>query len=163
MRKFAMFAASVVAAALCGVAATAQTSERVEAGKLSCDISGGIGLIIASQRTLNCAFTPSIPGPPEFYAGTLTKIGLDLGITAGGVMIWLVYAPTSRPAGALAGSYVGASAEASVVAGVGANVLLGGSNRTIELQPVAVQSQTGLNIAAGVAGIELRWVRYGTT
>ena len=62
-------------------------------------------------------------------------------------------------AGALAGSYGGASAEASVVAGVGANVLVGGSNRTIELQPLSVQGQIGLNVAAGVAGIELRWVR----
>jgi hypothetical protein len=161
MRKFAMLAAAVAGAALCGGAATAQLNERVQAGKLSCDISGGVGLIVGSQRTLNCAFTPSNPGPPEFYAGTLTKFGLDLGITAGGVMTWAVYAPTLRPEGALARAYAGASAEASVVAGVGANVLLGGSLRTIELQPLAVQSQTGLNIAAGVAGIELRWVRYG--
>jgi len=112
---------------------------------------------------LNCAFTPSDPGPPEFYAGSLTKLGLDLGITARGVMIWAVYAPTSRPAGALAGSYAGASAEASLLAGVGANVLVGGSDSTIQLQPLAVQSQTGLNIAAGVAGIELHWVCYGAT
>jgi hypothetical protein len=74
-------------------------------------------------------------------------------------MVWLVYAPTNRPAGALAGSYGGATAEASVVAGVGANVLVGGSNRTVELQPVSLQGQAGLNVAAGVAGIELRWVR----
>jgi hypothetical protein len=74
-------------------------------------------------------------------------------------MTWVVYAPTSRPAGALAGSYGGASAEASVVAGVGANVLIGGSNRTIELQPVSLQGQSGLNFAAGVAEIELRWFR----
>ena len=74
-------------------------------------------------------------------------------------MVWVVYAPTTRPAGALAGSYTGASAEASVVAGVGANVLIGGSNRTVELQPVSLQGQTGLNLAAGVAEIELRWVR----
>ena len=163
MRKFVMLAAAVTAAALCCPAATAQTDGRVQAGKLSCDISRGIGLIIASQRTLNCAFTPSVPGPPEFYAGTLTKIGLNLGITAESVVIWAVYAPPSRPPGALAGSYVGAAAEASVVAGMAANVLLGGSNQTVELQPLAVRSQMGLNIAAGVAGIELRWVRFGTT
>jgi hypothetical protein len=163
MRKFTKFAASFAAMALCGPAAAAQINGRVQAGTLSCDISGGLGLIIASQQTLNCAFTPSIPGPPEFYAGTLTKIGFEFGITTGGVMIWVVYAPTSRPAGALAGSYAGPSAEASVMAGVGANVLIGGSFRTIELQPIAVQSQTGLNIAAGIAGLQLRWVRYGTS
>ncbi len=74
-------------------------------------------------------------------------------------MVWLVYAPTSRRAGALSGSYGGATAEATVGAGVGANVLIGGSNRTIELQPLSLQGQAGLNVAAGVAGIDLRWVR----
>ena len=158
MGKFAAFAA-VTAAALTAVTAAAQPRERIQAGALACDISGGIGLIIGSQRTLNCSFTSSLPGPVEFYVGTLTKFGVDLGVTSGGSMVWLVYAPTNRPAGALAGSYGGATAEASVVAGVGANVLVGGSNRTVELQPVSLQGQTGLNVAAGVAGIELRWVR----
>jgi len=163
MRKFTVLAATVTAATLCGPAATAQINGRVQAGTLSCDMSGGLGMIIASQQTLNCAFTPSIPGPPEFYTGTLTKIGFEFGITTGGVMIWVVYAPTSRPAGALAGSYAGLSAEASVMAGVGANVLIGGSFHTIVLQPLAVQSQTGLNIAAGIAGLQLRWVQYSTS
>ena len=159
MRHFAKFAVIAAVAAMITVPAAAQPRERIQAGTLTCDISGGIGLIFGSQRTLNCSFTPAIPGPIEFYAGTLTKVGVDLGITTGGVMVWTVYAPTSRPAGALAGSYGGATAEASVVAGVGANVLIGGSNRTVELQPLSVQGQAGLNVAAGVAGIELRWVR----
>jgi hypothetical protein len=157
MRKFAKLA--VIAAAPALVAGTATAQERVQAGQLTCDISGGIGLIFGSQRTLNCTFAPSDPGPAEFYAGTLTKLGVDIGVTAGGAMVWLVYAPTSRPAGALSGSYGGATAEATVVAGVGANVLIGGSNRTVELQPVSLQGQAGLNVAAGVAGIDLRWVR----
>ena len=156
MRKFAKLA---VIAAAAVVAGTAAAQDRVQAGQLTCDISGGIGLIFGSQRTLNCTFAPSVPGPAEFYAGTLTKLGVDIGVTAGGAMVWLVYAPTSRPAGALAGSYGGAAAEATVVAGFGANVLIGGSNRTVELQPVSLQGQAGLNVAAGVAGIDLRWVR----
>jgi hypothetical protein len=157
MRKFAKLA--VIAAAPALVAGTAAAQERVQAGQLTCDISGGIGLVFGSQRTLDCTFAPSIPGPAEFYAGTLTKLGVDIGVTAGGAMVWVVYAPTSRPAGALSGSYGGATAEATVVAGVGANVLIGGSNRTVELQPVSLQGQAGLNVAAGVAGIDLRWVR----
>ena len=157
MRKFATLA--VIAAAPALVAGTAAAQDRVQAGQLTCDISGGIGLIFGSQRTLNCTFAPSVPGPAEFYAGTLTKLGVDIGVTAGGAMVWVVYAPTSRPAGALSGSYGGATAEATVVAGVGANVLIGGSNRTVELQPVSLQGQAGLNVAAGVAGIDLRWVR----
>ena len=156
MEKFAKLAAVTAAAALVAVTAAAQ---RIQAGTLTCDISGGIGFIIGSQRTLNCSFASALPGPVEFYIGTLTKLGVDIGATSGGVMVWVVYAPTTRPAGALAGSYTGASAEASVIAGVGANVLIGGSNRTVELQPVSLQGQTGLNLAAGVAEIDLRWLR----
>jgi hypothetical protein len=104
-------------------------------------------------------FTPSQPGPREVYTGSITKFGLDLGATAGGEMIWAVYAPTNRRLGALAGHYGGASAEATVGAGVGANVLVGGSNRTVSLQPVSVQGQAGLNVAAGVAEIDLRPAR----
>ena len=104
-------------------------------------------------------FTPSQPGPREVYTGSITKFGLDLGATAGGEMVWAVYAPTNRRFGALAGHYGGASAEATVGAGLGANVLVGGSDRTVTLQPVSVQGQAGLNVAAGVAEIDLRPAR----
>src|SRR5262249_20657225 len=157
MRKFTKFA--VVTALTALVAGTASAQERTQVGQLTCDISGGIGLIFGSQRTLNCTFTPSDAGSAEFYAGTLTKLGIDVGVTDRGAMVWLVYAPTSRPAGALAGSYGGATAEATVAAGVGANVLVGGSHRTVALQPLSLQGQSGLNVAAGVAGIDLHWVR----
>jgi hypothetical protein len=162
MRKLFMLTAMGASVLAAGMAA-AQPQERIQAGSLTCDISGGIGLIIGSQRTLTCAFRPSLPGPVEFYAGNLTKLGLDVGVTAAGVMVWVVYAPTNQPAGALAGSYAGASAEAAVGAGVGANLLIGGSNQTIELQPVSLQGQAGLNVAAGIASIELHWVRWGVS
>jgi uncharacterized protein DUF992 len=157
MHQFVKLA--VAAAAALMIAAPSSAQERVQVGTLTCDISGGFGFIIGSQKTLNCSFTPGYPGPIEFYAGTISKIGLDLGVTTGGVMVWTVYAPTSRIAGALAGSYGGATAEATVVGGVGANVLVGGNNRTVTLQPLSVQGQGGFNVAAGVAGIDLRWVR----
>jgi hypothetical protein len=133
--------------------------ERTQVGDLTCNISGGVGLVVGSQRTLDCTFMPSVPGPVEHYTGTLTKLGVDVGVTANGALIWVVYAPTVRPTGALSGTYGGAAVEASVGTGVGANVLVGGSNNTIELQPVALQEQTGLNLAAGVAGIDLHWVK----
>jgi Protein of unknown function (DUF992) len=157
MRRLVTLALAAAIPAMATVSASAQ--ERTQVGDLTCDISGGLGLIFGSQKTLNCTFMPAIPGPVEHYAGTLTKLGVDIGATAGGVMVWLVYAPTNRGAGALTGSYGGATAEATIVGGLGANVLVGGSNRTVELQPVSVQSQAGLNIAAGVAGIDLHWVR----
>jgi len=93
------------------------------------------------------------------YTGSITKFGLDLGATAGGEMAWSVFAPSNKRFGALAGHYGGATAEATVGAGVGANVLVGGSNRTVTLQPLSVQGQTGLNLAVGVAGLELHPAR----
>ena len=156
MRKhLAGFAALVAAATIPGAALA---EERMQAGNLTCDVSAGIGLILGSQRQVY-TFTPAQPGPVEVYTGSITRIGLDLGATAGGVMIWVVYAPTDRPVGGLAGEYAGASAEASFVAGLGANVLVGGSGSTVALQPVSVQGQAGINLAAGIAGLELQFVR----
>jgi uncharacterized protein DUF992 len=140
------------------IPASAQAN-RTKVGTLSCDVSAGIGLIITSKKDLTCMFTPSQPGPREVYVGSISKFGLDLGATAGGEMVWAVYAPTTRKFGALAGNYGGATAEATVGAGLGANVLVGGSDRTVALQPVSVQGQAGLNVAAGVAELRLRPAR----
>ena len=149
---------AVAAAVALPIPASAQAN-RTKVGTLSCDISGGIGLIITSKKDLTCMFTPSQPGPKEVYVGSITKFGLDLGATAGGEMVWAVYAPSTRKFGALAGNYGGATAEATVGAGLGANVLVGGSDRTVALQPVSVQGQAGLNVAAGVADLRLRPAR----
>jgi hypothetical protein len=155
-----MFRTVITAAALAlALAGAAPAQERVQAGSLTCDVSAGIGLIIGSQRNVSCTFTPAQPGPIEYYTGTISKLGVDIGVTTGGVMVWAVWAPTNRPVGALAGTYAGAAAEASVVAGLGANALVGGNNRTIALQPFSIQGQVGLNIAAGVAGLNLSYVR----
>lgn len=136
--------------------ATAQPAQGVKVGTLVCDVSGGIGMIIGSQKGVQCLFNPNLPGPPEAYVGTISKFGIDIGATTAGQMVWAVYAPTTRVYGALAGTYAGATAEATIAVGLGANVLVGGSNRTIALQPLSVSGQTGLNLAAGVASLELR-------
>lgn len=149
---------TMAAALALPIPASAQAN-RTKVGTLSCDISGGIGLIITSKKDLTCMFTPSQPGPKEVYVGSITKFGLDLGATAGGEMVWAVYAPSTRKFGALAGNYGGATAEATVGAGLGANVLVGGSDRTVALQAVSVQGQAGLNVAAGVADLQLRPAR----
>ncbi|MFL5042416.1 MAG: DUF992 domain-containing protein [Xanthobacteraceae bacterium] len=151
-------AAVALSLALAGSAA-AQAPQRPKVGTLTCDISAGIGMIIGSQKQVQCLFTPAEPAPREVYVGFIRKFGLDLGATTGGEMVWSVYAPTTGRIAALAGTYVGATGEATVGAGRGANVLVGGSDRTVTLQPVAVQGQTGLNVAAGVAELELRPVR----
>jgi hypothetical protein len=159
MRKIALLGAASCLLFAASASFAQIPAEHIHAGMLSRDISGGIGFIIGSQKALNCSFVPTLPGPPEFYSGKITKLGIDLGGTRSGVMVWAVYAPTNRTAGFLAGTYGGASAELTVGAGVGANILVGGSFRTVELQPFTVQQQTGINVAAGVAEIELRFVR----
>jgi len=147
--------------ALAAVSFTAPTAQaqRIRTGVLNCDVSAGIGLIIGSQRSVNCLFTPDGGGPQEGYFGTISKLGLDIGITGGGVMVWGVYADTSRGYGFLAGDYAGASGEVTVAAGLGANVLVGGSSRTVALQPVSLSGQVGLNLALGVANLSLRPAR----
>jgi hypothetical protein len=131
------------------------SAQQMRAGLLTCDVSGGIGLIITSQKQVSCTFKAEQAGRQEDYDGTITKYGLDLGVTGGGVMMWAVLTDTVAGPGFLAGDYVGASGEASVGAGLGANVLIGGSNRTATLQPVSVSGDIGLNFAVGVASLRL--------
>src|SRR3954454_17273793 len=154
----------LVGAAVVGLAAMAGVTQAQrpvweQSGTLNCDVSAGIGFIIGSQRQVNCLFTPSYPAPPEQYVGTITKVGLDIGATAAGQLVWAVSMSTTRRRGVLAGSYAGASAEATVGAGLGANVLVGGNDRSVALQPLSIQGQVGLNVAAGVAEIALQFVR----
>jgi hypothetical protein len=145
------------ATALAGLAmSTPAQAQYVQAGLLVCDITGGVGVIVASTKQVACRFV-NAAGEPEVYTGAISRVGLDLGVTGGGQLLWAVFAPSGSFArGALAGNYAGASAEATVVLGVGANVLFGSSERSIALQPVSVQGQTGLSAAAGIAGLQLR-------
>ncbi|MGA2566184.1 MAG: DUF992 domain-containing protein [Pseudolabrys sp.] len=137
----------------------AAAQDRIKAGTLVCDVSGGLGMIIGSKKDVQCLFNPSLAGPAEGYIGSISKFGLDIGATSAGQMVWAVYAPSSYGPGVLAGVYTGATAEATIAVGLGGNVLIGGSNRTVALQPLSVTGQTGLNLAAGVASLELRPAR----
>ena len=157
-KRLIAFAAMALAATV-ALPASSMAQHRTRVGTLNCDISAGIGAIIASKKRVTCMFTPSARGPREVYVGSISKFGLDVGATSGGEMVWAVFAPSSRRFGALAGNYIGATAEATVGAGLGANALVGGSNRTITLQPLSVQGQTGLNVAGGVAELTLRPAR----
>jgi Protein of unknown function (DUF992) len=159
-RRMAFAAAAVAAGvlALAGGPALAQ-QRQLQVGQLTCSLSAGIGLVVGSQRNVNCILRGQPGEPDEAYAGTMTRIGLDIGVTGGGVIVWTVFADTNRYAGMLAGKYGGATAEVSLAAGLGANVLVGGSNRTIALQPVSLQGQVGLNIGAGIGELELHPVR----
>lgn len=147
-------AAAVVALlALAGPAGAAG----VKVGVLTCHVSSGWGFIFGSSKDLHCNFSPS-HGYGERYVGSVSKFGVDVGYTSGGVLVWDVFAPTSTfRRGALAGSYGGATASATVGVGAGANVLVGGSGRSIDLQPVSIEGNTGLNVAAGIGEITLHY------
>ncbi|WP_046116522.1 DUF992 domain-containing protein [Ensifer aridi] len=143
------FIAAVTLAALSG-AASAQSY--VTLGRLTCGSEGGTGLIVTSTKNLMCTFRPADGSPGAVYAGTITKIGIDIGATGKTVMIWDVLAKTGTPLTeyALAGEYVGVGADASFAVGGGAKVIAGGTNKAFMLQPVNVQVQEGLNVALGI-------------
>ncbi|WP_029584366.1 DUF992 domain-containing protein [Bradyrhizobium sp. URHD0069] len=149
-------ACAALALALAMVPATAQEAGRTRVGTLTCNISPGVGLIVGGQRQLSCIYASARGRGREAYQGTVSTLGLDIGATSGGQLIWAVFAPTTLRRAALAGTYAGATAGGTVGMGASANVLVGGSDRTVALQPVSVQMQTGMNIAAGVSSMELR-------
>jgi hypothetical protein len=123
-----------------------------QVGVLTCKLNPSIGFIIAGHQSMQCNYAPATAGPPQAYEGAINTVGLDIGVTAGGVLAWTVFAPTQgAPAGALAGEYIGAS-------GAGANVLLGGSGRTFALQLLSLQGSIAVNIALGVSMLKLRVV-----
>ncbi len=143
-----------------GFAGEASAQGRAKVGTLACNLAPSVGFIIGGRQRLGCTYTPDGPFPPETYVGNLSTVGLDIGVSGGGRMIWAVFAPTRGfPRGALAGVYVGASADVAVGIGLGANVLVGGSRRSVALQPLSVEANTGLNLAAGVSRLGLRFVR----
>ena len=147
-------AAGLVAALLAAPAASAQT--RVVAGQLTCNVAPGTSFVFGSTREVNCVFTPT-EGPAERYIGSIKRYGADLGFTNQATMIWAVVSVQNKvPPGGLAGGYGGVAAAVTPGAGGAANVLVGSSNRNVSLQPVSVEGNTGLNIALGVAELELR-------
>src|SRR3954452_9681207 len=126
----------------------------IQIGTLTCNASSSWGFIFGSTRVIDCTFTS--PGRVEQYRGQISKFGIDIGYTEGGILIWTVVAPTAmlRP-GDLAGNYGGATASATVGIGVGAYALVGGSMNSIALQPLSIEANRGLDIAGGVASMSL--------
>lgn len=147
----------IVGLAIAASAAAADDSQ-IHAGLLECDVSAGVGLIFSEKQTMSCTFKPVGGGPIDRYTGKIEEVGIALGATAKGIMIWsVVSAAHGVPSGALAGRYTGLSANASLGLGLGENVLAGGSNRAFMLQPSSYEGQVGLNIATGVTHVTLEW------
>src|SRR5882762_4280974 len=91
--------------------AQAQPATWSQVGMLTCKLNPSIGFVIFGHQSMECRFVQNAPLPTQAYEGALNTVGIDLGVTAGGVMGWAVLSPTAGPPpGALAGEYVGASA-----------------------------------------------------
>jgi Protein of unknown function (DUF992) len=151
---------SIAIAALAIPLAGANAMPPVRAGVLQCEGGQNVGYVVGSMASLECVFQ-SEGRRPEPYIATVRRFGLDLGITDQTRLTWAVNAPTGRVArGDLAGNYGGVGANASVGVGGGGNFLVGGPQNAYALQPISVQGQTGFNVAAGVAAIELEPVRF---
>src|SRR5579863_4338575 len=152
-----LMGAGLAAASLMMAAGAAQAAPHgVRVGDLTCNVASGWGFIFGSSKDLHCTYRGS-NGHREHYTGAISKFGVDVGYTEGGVLVWGVFAPTSdMRKGALSGDYVGATAQATIAVGAGANVLVGGFNKSIDLQPLSVEGSEGLNVAAGIGSITLR-------
>jgi hypothetical protein len=150
---------AVAAAGLALVAsAPAHAQSGVRVGVLTCNVASGWGLIFGSSKEVNCTFSRD-GRDVGHYQGHIDKFGVDIGYTAGGVMVWGVFAPTEGPPpGSLDGTYGGVTASATAGVGVGANLLVGGSDRSISLQPLSVEGNTGINVAGGIAGLRLHYL-----
>ena len=145
----------LLAAAVSVALAVPAFAEQVKVGELTCEVSAGLGAIIASSKDMTCRYAP-IRGRHETYHGHIGKFGLDIGATDRGVLAWGVFAPTARlPRHALAGGYSGFGANATVGVGLGAASMMGGMGHEISLQPSSVQTPNGLDFAAGVTSLQL--------
>jgi hypothetical protein len=155
MSRFSLLLGAA-AAMLVASFAQAQQPQRVQLGVLECRGAASVGFIVGSVTSLGCVLRGD-GRRDEPYVATIRKVGLDLGITQETALAWAVFAPVDRLGpGDLAGSYAGAQGSASVGVGLGANVLVGGSNNSVALQPLSLQGSTGLNVALGLEELELR-------
>ncbi len=146
-------------AAMLSLPATAQAPQSwTQVGGLACRVDPSIGFIIFGHQPMDCRYTPNNQAlPPEGYDGAINTVGLDVGVSAGSVLGWAVFAPTTgMPVGALAGEYIGVSGDLGIGLGAGANVLLGGSGRTIALQPLSLQGSIAVNVVLGASSLKLR-------
>ena len=155
MRMVPTFLGAALLSLAVATTSYAQTAQ-VKAGTLTCKGKGRVGLILGSKESLDCTYKPAGDQPARKIRGTITNIGLDVGVKGASVMVWGVLgSTTSLPGEALRGNFVGAAADASLGLGAGAKVLVGGNNNSVALQPLSVQGQTGINLAVGVSGLKL--------
>ncbi len=144
----------LLSAAFFGLSAAGSYAAPVQTGVLECSVAPGVGIIVGSSKSVSCIFRRA-HGPAEYYNGTISRLGLDLGGTGPGQIVWGVV--TAGPPGpyALAGTYSGPEAGFALGDGFSANALVGGSGNSISLQPMAAGASSGINLSAGIGALSL--------
>jgi hypothetical protein len=150
---------TICALSFCARSSSVAMAQSVQVGTLLCHVSGGVGMIIIENQALDCVYTDAKGSPPQHYIGRLTNVGANIGISGPGQLVWNVLAATNAvQPGALAGDYVGAEGSLAIGAGAGGALLVGGSNKTISLQPLSVSLGTGANLSAGLGNVSLQYM-----
>ena len=122
---------------------------------LTCSVVPGsrVNLLIRSTADVNCVYSKG--GATEHYVGeTGIALGLDLSFKRDEKMAFTVIAASedvSPGARALGGRYVGGELSAAAGLGLGAKALVGGGAKNIGLQPIALESSTGLGASGGLS------------
>lgn len=141
-------------AAVAAIAFTGAANAGGKLGVLSCDVEGGWGAVIGSKKEVTCTFT-NTKGRTTEYVGSISRLGVDVGYLGNRKIVWAVVGVGNNKKANLSGTYIGASASATAIVGVGANALIGGMKNGIVLNPVSVEGSTGVAVAAGIASLTL--------
>ncbi len=155
--RAARILATICASVVIGTGMTPARGEPFKVGRLSCISSPRVGQVLRSTQSLRCVFHRRNSSQRYIYEGRIRRVGLDIGVIRAGTLSWTVFARNSPRLGPgrLTGNYVGASASVALGPGFGANVLVGGSRRSIVLQPLSVERSVGVNLAAGLTHLTL--------
>ena len=151
--KLGTFQTLIIAALLSVLySANAAAAGGIEVGILTCNVVPGsrVNLLIRSTADVECTFENN--GVTEQYKGE-TGIALDLSFRSNERMAFTVFAAADDigpGAKALGGRYVGGQVSAAAGLGLGAKALVGGGAKSIGLQPLALETSTGIGIAGGL-------------
>ena len=151
---------AVFGAALLALIAPGQALALDRVGSLQCRLSGSSLSVLVENQTVDCLYEDDREGlAPGHYVGRLTKVGANFSVDGPGELAWGVVAATRDIGpGALQGSYAGPETTVKVGVGGGGALLVGGSNNTISLQPLEVETGKGFGLTAGAESLVLTYV-----
>jgi len=149
-----------IASAMMAVPAFAgHSSAGTKIGILTCDAVPGskLNLLVHSTTDVECTFNSTAGEGTEHYVGeTGVGFGIDLKWDSESHLVFTVFAAEGSGSNKLSsGKYVGVGAEAAAGLGLGAHALVGGSNKSVSLQP-AIQAGVGVGASAGLTYLYLQ-------